>query len=118
VFYSQRFIYFSGNKIYLMTFDEYRRYDALELAQLVRNKEVQPAELLEVAINRAEAVNPSINAIIYPLYDLAKKMADEVDTYAPFAGVPFLLKDLVLHLKGYPLQNGCAGYKGLRIQRG
>ncbi len=95
-----------------MTFDEYRRYDALELAALVRNKDVQPAELLEVAINRAEAVNPSINAIIYPLYDLAKKMAGEVDTNSPFAGVPFLLKDLALHLKGYPLQNGCAGYKG------
>ncbi len=95
-----------------MTFEEYRRYDALGLAELVRNKEMKPAEILEIAIARAEAVNPAINAIIYPLYDMAKKMAGEVDLQARFAGVPFLLKDLALHLKGIPLQNGCAGYKG------
>ncbi|MEL6972093.1 MAG: amidase, partial [Bacteroidota bacterium] len=50
-----------------MTFSEYRQYDALGLAELISQGEITAAELLDLAIARAEAVNPSINAIIHPL---------------------------------------------------
>ena len=44
-----------------MKFEEYRKYDGLGLAELVKKKEMKASELLEIAINRAEAVNPTIN---------------------------------------------------------
>ena len=48
-----------------MRFEEYRRYDAVALADLVGKGEVSAGELLDVAIARAEAVNPKINAIVH-----------------------------------------------------
>jgi amidase len=69
--------------------------DATALADLVRTKQVKPSELLESAIDRAEKVNPQLNAIVTPMYDLARKAAEApIDESAPFCGVPFLLKDL------------------------
>src|SRR5690606_19711617 len=91
--------------------EEYDRRDALGLAELVRAKEVDPSELLEEAIARAERVNPRLNAIVTPMYDLAGRRAKgAID--GPFAGVPFLLKDLLAHYEGV---RSCAGS---RIYRG
>ena len=56
-----------------MKFSEYIQYDGIGLAQLVQNKEVQAHELLEIAIQRAEQVNPKINAIVIPIYEQALK---------------------------------------------
>lgn len=69
--------------------------DATALADLVRTKQVKPVELLDAAIERAERVNPEINAIVTPMYDIARKAAEgPIDDKAPFCGVPFLMKDL------------------------
>lgn len=77
-----------------MRFDEYRRCDALELARLVGTREVSPAELLELAIQRTEQVNPSINAVVIKHYQAARQLASSAIPDGPFRGVPFLLKDL------------------------
>ncbi|MCB0639502.1 MAG: amidase [Lewinella sp.] len=95
-----------------MTFTEYRQYDALGLAELVRKGDVTPTELAELAIARAEAVNPAVNAIIEPLYGMARSQAQSVDTSGPFAGVPFLLKDLGIEIAGTPLRCGSASLAG------
>ncbi len=95
-----------------MTFDEYRRYDALGLAELVQRGEVQATELLDIAIKRTEEVNPQINAVIHKMYDEGKRLAAQLDKQAPFAGVPFLIKDLGLEVKGFPLRTGSKGYEG------
>ncbi len=95
-----------------MTFDEYRRRDALGLAELVRKGEVLASELLDIAIARTEEINPRINAVIYKMYDEGKRLATAPDKNAPFAGVPFLIKDLGLEVKGFPLRTGCRGYEG------
>ena len=42
----------------VMSFKEYRSYDALALAKLVGDRAVSATELLELAIARANAVNP------------------------------------------------------------
>ena len=42
-----------------MAITDYGSYDALGLAELVAQRDVKPSELLEEAINRAEAMNPS-----------------------------------------------------------
>jgi len=93
-------------------FKEYAQYDAMGLAQLVRDKEVTPAELLDEAISRAQAVNPSINSIITPLYEQAKQAQDHLPS-GIFSGVPFLLKDLLGDVKGVPTSNGSQAYAGL-----
>ncbi|MBK8556875.1 MAG: amidase [Lewinellaceae bacterium] len=95
----------------MLRFDEYRQYDALGLAALVQKGEVTPDALLEIAIERAEQVNPQINAIVHKLYDLGKAAAQKVDKQAPFAGVPFLVKDLGLDIKDTPQCIGSRGYK-------
>lgn len=94
-----------------MTFEEYRKYDALGLAELIRKKAVSASELVEVAVTRAESVNPTINAIVQPLYDMAREMAGKADPDSPFAGVPFLVKDLALEIAGTPRRSGCRGYR-------
>jgi len=70
--------------------------DATEQARLVRDGAATPKELVEAAIERIERVNPSINAVVTPMFDLALRAATEREPAgdAPFVGVPFLLKDL------------------------
>lgn len=94
-----------------MTFQEYRQYDALGLAELIRKKEITPIELLEIAIQRAEAVNPQINAIVHKLYDYGKAMLQNIPSDSPFAGVPFLIKDLGISVKDTPMNTGCRALK-------
>lgn len=94
-----------------MDFQTYRQYDGLGLADLVRQGSVTAAELTELAIARAEAVNPKLNAIIHPLYDTARAMSEAVNPAQAFAGVPFLLKDLGLEISGTPRCTGSRGYR-------
>lgn len=91
-----------------MTFEEYRKYDALALADLVKKKEVTPSELLDIAIKRTEEVNPKINAVVTKLYDEGKQFLKSTDINAPFSGVPFLLKDVDTQLKGTRFTAGSA----------
>jgi amidase len=92
--------------------DDIANMDATAQAELVRKGDVSAAELVEAAIVRAEKVNPGLNAIVTPMYDLARSSADNVDPEAPFAGVPFLLKDLLAEYAGVPMSEGSAFLKG------
>ena len=83
-----------------MKFEEYRQHDATSLANLVKKKEITPTQLLDTAIKRNEEVNPRINAVVTPLYKEAAEQIKNLDLNSPFAGVPFLLKDLDAQLKG------------------
>ncbi|MFD1236100.1 amidase [Pseudonocardia benzenivorans] len=84
---------------------EYRSYDAVGLAELVAKGEVSASELLEAAIARADAVGARINAIVRPMYEIARERA-RGELSGPFAGVPFLLKDLGQHYAGLPTSAG------------
>ncbi|MBW2459459.1 MAG: amidase, partial [Deltaproteobacteria bacterium] len=79
------------------SFAEYTQYDGLGLAELVARKEVHPRELVEAGIERIEQVNPGINAVIHELFGGARAMAKHPLPAGPFAGVPYLLKDMVMH---------------------
>ncbi len=92
--------------------DDIAFLDATAQAELVRRKEVTPAELVDAAIARIERLNPELNAVITPLYEQAKEAAASVTTDAAFAGVPFLLKDLVAEYRGTPLAEGSAFLAG------
>ncbi|MEO8123072.1 MAG: amidase [Burkholderiales bacterium] len=90
----------------MFPFEDYVRHDGLGLAALVKSGEVSPAELLETAIAHIEAHNPALNAVIRTRYDAVRAEATQVDRTAPFAGVPFLVKDLVATIGGEPTGNG------------
>jgi amidase len=77
-----------------MSLPDYADYDGLGLADLVRRREVTPVELVQAAIDQIERLNPTLNAVVYTAYDEAQKRAGETLT-GPFAGVPFLLKDIL-----------------------
>lgn len=89
-----------------MRYEEYAEHDGLGLAALVRDKEVTARELLDIARARADAVNPKINAIVRRMDADAEARAD-VPHDGPFAGVPFLLKDLGQEYAGVPSTYGC-----------
>ncbi|MDX9843643.1 MAG: amidase family protein [Aquabacterium sp.] len=96
-----------------MHFDDYQRYDALGLADLVRRGEVHPSELLDAALARADTT-ASLNAIVMRLDDSARARAlAPFDPSAPFAGVPFLVKDLFQDLQGLPSSGGCRALKAV-----
>ncbi len=87
-------------------FADYERFDALGLADLVMRRQVKPVDLLEAAIERVEARNPLVNAVVMKLYDLGKKAIAEGLPDGPFTGVPFLMKDLTASLAGVPMTRG------------
>jgi amidase len=89
-----------------MKASEYAKLDGVAMAALVAKKDVTPAELLECAIARAEAVNAKLNAIVYKGYDDARKTAAGALPPGPFRGVPFLIKDLYCEVAGWPMSNG------------
>jgi amidase len=45
--------------------------DAIAQADLVARRELKPAELVEAAIQRIEALNPKLNAVITTAFDEA-----------------------------------------------
>ncbi|GAA3464173.1 amidase [Saccharothrix longispora] len=91
---------------------DYLRHDGLALGGLVAAGEVTPAELLALARARAKAVNPTVNAICAWLDDHADQRVGE-ELSGPFAGVPFLLKDLHQDLAGTPTSNGSRALAGV-----
>lgn len=75
--------------------DELAFLDATAQAGLVRRKEIKPIELIDLAMERIERLNPTLNAIVLTMYDRARAAATGPLPDGPFAGVPFLLKDLI-----------------------
>jgi amidase len=86
-----------------ISMDDVLALDGTGQADLIRRKEVSAIELLEATIARIERINRSLNAVVTPMYDLARRTAAGPIVDAPFAGVPFLLKDLLAEYAGVPL---------------
>lgn len=87
--------------------------DATAQAELVRGREVSPAELVEAAIERIERLNPELNAVILPMYEEARRTASSPLPDGPFRGVPYLLKDLGAACAGVPQAMGTAFMQGV-----
>ncbi len=86
--------------------NELSNLDATTQAELVRKREVEPIELVEAVIDLIEKFNPTLNAIVTKMYDEARVAAKAERKEVPFAGVPFLLKDLLANCKGVPMSSG------------
>lgn len=90
----------------MATLPEYDDLDATALVELVRTGAVHPRELVEAAIERAEARNPRLNALVHTQFDRAREDCGRVEGDAPFPGVPFLLKDYAGWEAGEPYRMG------------
>src|SRR5258705_9376974 len=94
-----------------LNFAEYLNYDALGLAGLVRSGDTSADELLDIALDRIDAVNPAINAVVDVFADKARAQIAQGLPDGPFTGVPFLLKDLFIDLAGTTTTSGAVFLK-------
>ncbi len=93
--------------------EEYIAFDAIGLAALVHRGEVTPQELTEAAIERIEALNVRLNAVVERDYGGARAAARAIDAAAPLAGVPFVAKDMNIDVAGLHLTSSCRWLAGL-----
>ena len=85
--------------------DDLASLDATAQAELVRARKISVRELVEAAITRIERFNPQLNAVITPTFERAlERCGERLD--GPFAGVPFLMKDLDACTAGEPFHCG------------
>ncbi len=91
---------------------ELMRLSVAEQARLIRQGEVSPAEMLEAAIAAIEKFNPQLNAVVLPMYDIARQAIKTLRGDEPFGGVPLLLKDMCAEYGGTPLTEGSRFLKG------
>ena len=87
-------------------FAEYEDHDAVSLAGLVARKDVSAEELLDAALARVEALNPLLNAVTLVQEETARRSIRAGLPSGPFAGVPFLLKDLGAEAADFPTHLG------------
>ena len=98
-----------------MGFSEFASYDGLGLAELVSRGEVSASELVEEAIERIGRHNPVLNAVVTPMYELARERAASqpgAGAGGPYQGVPFLLKDILGDHEGVPTTLGSRFMQG------
>ena len=88
---------------------------ATELAALVRDGEISARELVGISLDRIEALNPQLNALVYVDADAALEAADRISAGdgRPFAGVPIAIKDLFA-VAGWPLSYGSNAFGDYR----
>ena len=86
--------------------NEFALIDAVGQAELVRTRRVKSIELVNAAIERIEARNPLLNAVVTTMYESAKEAASSAIPAGPFAGVPFLLKDFLAEYAGTRFTEG------------
>lgn len=80
--------------------------DAVGLAELIKGGEISVRECAEAAINRIETENDTVNAVIAFDFDRALSLSDKIPSDTPFAGVPFLVKDMAAEVEGVVLTEG------------
>jgi amidase len=88
------------------------RKSAVELAALIREREVTSREVIQAHLDRVEAVNSTLNAIVRLLADEALAAADAADRavadgsrLGPLHGVPFTVKENI-DVAGTPTTQG------------
>ncbi|MGH6617626.1 amidase [Sphingomonas sp.] len=68
--------------------------DATEIAAMIRRKDVTALEVIDQAITRAEAIQSKLNFLVTPTFERARDRAKTMPLTGPFAGVPYLIKDM------------------------
>jgi amidase len=102
-----------------MTMDvgAYLGQDATGLAHLIRRGDVSAKEVANAAMERIAALNPAINAVVETQFETVDEQLKVLDRTAPFAGVPYLVKDLHTLVRGSTLTQGSGFLRGHRSVR-
>jgi Asp-tRNA(Asn)/Glu-tRNA(Gln) amidotransferase A subunit family amidase len=94
------------------------KQSATEMARAVREREVSPVELVQAHIDRAETVNPAINAIVLPRFEEALEEARAAERalsaggeVGPLHGVPFTTKECI-EVAGMPCCDASKVFEG------
>ena len=97
----------------MTTLPELAGLDGLALARLIRTHEISPEQLLDATLQKIDRLNPTLNAVVTRMDDEARATLknNPPDPDAPFAGVPYLLKDLGATYKGVVTTYGSALFK-------
>lgn len=82
--------------------------DATETAALIGAGDVSAIEVVDAAIERVEALDPVVNALVVKQLDQARARAASTDGLppGPYRGVPVAWKDLGLSIAGEPYYAG------------
>ncbi|MHC1950772.1 amidase [Bradyrhizobium sp. UFLA06-06] len=98
-----------------MSWDEWTQHDGTALAERVRAGELTPRELASQAASAVAKVDPALSGVV-ELFDdvIADPARDGADLDGPFAGLPFLMKDLGPTLKGRLQEMGSLMMRGNR----
>ncbi|TAM09230.1 MAG: amidase [Nevskiaceae bacterium] len=89
-----------------MDLQTYAGFDGVGLAEAISKGELKAEEVLDAALAGAEAVNGTLNCILAMLPDAARETVRAGVPRGPFGGVPFLVKECVLMMKGAPYRLG------------
>jgi len=102
-----------------MTATELWQWDAVDLAAAIRSRKVSSHDATMAVIERMQAVNPKINAVVRDLSDEARVAAHAADDavrrgerLGPLHGVPVTIKENV-DQAGLPTINGVVAFKEL-----
>src|SRR5579884_2999108 len=92
-------------------------WDAVDLAGAIRNGAISAREAVAAALDRLQAVNPGINAVVETLADEALAMADAADAQVrqgaalgPLHGVPVTIK-VNTDQAGHATTNGVVAFR-------
>ncbi len=76
---------------------------AVELRDMIRNKLISPVELVKMFLDRIEKINPTINAYVTVVPEMALQVAKEAesaimrgDKLGPLHGIPVSIKDVTM----------------------
>ena len=82
------------------------KFDATEIARLIRTHEVTASEALDWAVDAVDSRDEGVNAVWDTFPERARKEIERGLPVGPFSGVPFMIKDLGLRLEGVPTTCG------------
>jgi len=99
----------------MVKLSEFADYDGLGLADLVKGAKVTPQELRDASLEAIERLNPKLNSVVTVLADEAQKEIETGLPDGPFKGVPFVIKEMVLHAAGATMQMGSRLAEGLAL---
>ncbi|HBW83540.1 MAG TPA: amidase [Gammaproteobacteria bacterium] len=104
----------------MLTQQEYLALDATDMSHGLKRGDFTPSDLIALAIEQAQKINPSLNAITSECYEKARQNAAELDKaksrQSMVAGLPFLIKDLS-PLDGQLQSNGSRLFQGFMATR-
>lgn len=98
-----------STRIHAFGDDALSDHDATAIAELIRTRKISPLDAVDAAIERAERVEPALDAIVVRDFENARKAAAATPIGAGFAGVPTFVKDNI-DIAGLPTNHGTRAF--------